>query len=497
MADTRISALPALAGADLMGVDLIAVADLSASETKKLTSKELLQDGVKLIDDGAIPGIKLAPDSVTGREIAPDAVTASELADGAVDTAAVVDLAITNSKIAAGVDGAKLTDDTVSAAKIPATSLDRGLDKTGGAIGHTNAVAAGSRNGITFDAHGHVTGTAALVPSDLPIATATAVGGVSVPAGSGLAVSGVGALAHSNTVAAGRRSGITYDAHGHITGAVALVAADLPTATSAAAGAASFPGPEVVVSGTGSVTHAASGVAAGIYAKVTVSSSGHVTAGASLTPSDIPSLDASKITGGTIDPGRIKDGSITRQMLADYSITFIQEATPPTSGNHAGTLWLQESTGQLRMWNGNSWFPIGFGRLSAENLRYCGTFNAATGAITGVTQFGVTEGFKIGDQVPSASDKLSGVYFVVATPGSGTTATAGVTYDAGDWILCNGATAGWVRIDTLGGGGAGGGGHLDDLLDVTINPGITAGELLQYTASGQWLNVSEIEGGTY
>jgi hypothetical protein len=149
------------------------------------------------------------------------------------------------------------------------------------------------------------------------------------------------------------------------------------------------------------------------------------------------------------------------------------------------------------MWNGNSWFPIGFGRLSAENLRYCGTFNAATGAISGVTQFGVTEGFKIGDQVPSASDKLSGVYFVVATPGSGTTATAGVTYDAGDWILCNGATAGWVRIDTLGGGGAGGGGHLDDLLDVTINPGITAGELLQYTASGQWLNVSEIEGGTY
>jgi hypothetical protein len=463
-------------------------------------------DGAKLSDGtitnaklaGGIPGSKLVAGSISTRELAAGIVTATELADNAVDTAAVQDAAITNAKLAAGIDGAKLTADSVSAAKIPQASLDRGIDKTSGAIGHTNAVTAGSRNGITFDAYGHVTGTAALVPSDLPAATATAIGGVSVPTGSGLAVSGVGALAHSNTVAAGRRNGITYDAHGHITGAAALVAADLPTATSATAGAASFPGPDVVVSGTGSVTHAASGVAAGVYAKVTVSASGHVTAGASLTPSDIPSLDASKITGGVLDPGRIKDGSITRQMLADYSITYIQEGNPPASGNHAGTLWLQESTGQLRMWNSNSWFPIGFGRLSAENLRYCGTFNAATGAISGVTPFGVTEGFKLGDQVPAASDKLAGVYLVVATPGNGTAATAGVAYDAGDWILCNGVTAGWTRIDTLSGGGGGGGAtHLNDLLDVTISTGAVAGDLLQLAASGQWLNVSELDCGGY
>jgi hypothetical protein len=64
--------------------------------------------------------------------------------------------------------------------------------------------------------------------------------------------------------------------------------------------------------------------------------------------------------------------------------------------------------------------------------------------------------------------------------------------------LCNGAAAGWVRINTLSSGGGGGGGteFLNDLLDVTIaNP--IEGEFLQYQSTGQWLNVDVISGGTY
>jgi hypothetical protein len=254
----------------------------------------------------------------------------------------------------------------------------------------------------------------------------------------------------------------------------------------------------VVVSGTGVVTHAASGVLAGVHTKVTVNSTGHVIAGGTLIASDIPNLDAAKLTSGLLDPGRIKDGSITRQMLADYSITFIQEGAPPLTGTPIGTMWLQESTGALKCFNGNSFFPVGFGRLSAENLRYCGTFNAATGLVTGVTQFGTTEGLTIGGALPTASDKHAGVYLVASVPGNGTTVAPGLTFDNGDWILCQGATGGWVRIDTLssGSGGGGGAGHLDDLLDVTLTLPATD-DLLQFTASGQWVNVKAIDGGSF
>ena len=128
MADLKISELPVLQAPDLNTVDAIALADLSASETRQIDTKKFISEGVsRIIDDGIIPGAKLVPDSVTAKEIAPDAVTDSELADNAVDTAAIQNLAVTNSKIAPGVDGAKLIDDTVTASKIPSSSLDSRL----------------------------------------------------------------------------------------------------------------------------------------------------------------------------------------------------------------------------------------------------------------------------------------------------------------------------------------------------------------------------------
>ena len=90
------------------------------------------------------------------------------------------------------------------------------------------------------------------------------------------------------------------------------------------------------------------------------------------------------------------DASITREKLADYAIAYIQEASPPVSGpGHIGVLWFQESTGQLRMWNGNSFMAVGFGRLAQENLRWGGIIDAATGLMTGVTESGKNDGLKI------------------------------------------------------------------------------------------------------
>ena len=85
MPDLRISDLPAIAAGSLSSTDPLALADLSAAETKKVTIKDLIQGGIPFIDDGSIPGSKVSatipPGSVGTTELANDAVTALKLAD--------------------------------------------------------------------------------------------------------------------------------------------------------------------------------------------------------------------------------------------------------------------------------------------------------------------------------------------------------------------------------------------------------------------------------
>jgi phage-related tail fiber protein len=249
--------------------------------------------------------------------------------------------------------------------------------------------------------------------------------------------------------------------------------------------------------------HATTGVTPGSYAKVTVDVRGHVTAGTSLQAADIPNLDASKINAGTLDIARLANGSVTAQKLADYALAYIQEAVPPAGVNShpIGMIWLQESTGQVSVWNGNSWMKTGASTLFNKNLRYAGSYNPTTGLVTGVTQFGTAEGFKVGDTIPAADDKIAGLYFVASGAGSNASVAGGLTFDAGDWLLCHGTTGGWVRIDTLNGASGGGGGgssvsNLDDLLDVTLTAP-SQGDILQMGASGQWINVSTLDEGTW
>ena len=59
MADLQISQLPALAEADLVAGDELAIVDNSASETKRITAKSLVEKGVSVIDNTSIPAIKI------------------------------------------------------------------------------------------------------------------------------------------------------------------------------------------------------------------------------------------------------------------------------------------------------------------------------------------------------------------------------------------------------------------------------------------------------
>lgn len=505
MADLTITQLPKLLEADLRGPDLLPLADVSASETKHITTAALFTQGMQILPVQSIPGDRLVRDSVTALELAPDSVTDSELANNAVDTAAIQNGAVTDAKIASDIDGSKITADSLPAAAIDSNAFDRGLDKTTGQVGITNNVGAGGVNGITWNQQGLVTGGTRLQPNDLPIATTADVGGISVPTNSGLIVSSAGAIDHVTLTSAGTMSGITYDEHGHINNAVPLSANDLPTADNTLIGAVSVPaGGELQIDGFGALTHADSPVAPGAYPKVTVNQTGHVTLGEALTQGDIPDLDASIITTGLFLEQFIADKAVTQRKLADYAIAYIQEIQPPTVNVPIGTGWYQESTAGLHMFNGNSWMPVSIGRLSQENLRYCGIIDASTGQITGLTTFGLAANYKIDDAPRTAADAETGVYFVVSVPGSLIGVTVGAVYDAGDWLLCNGAAAGWTRIDTLNSGGGGGTvNDLDDLLNVN-----TAGTLpdrdptdnrlmVLNPVNGLWEGTSHIFGGTY
>lgn len=267
---------------------------------------------------------------------------------------------------------------------------------------------------------------------------------------------------------------------------------NLSPAQAAVLGGVSVSDANLSVSGAGALSHTDSALAAGTYTKVTTDARGHVTAATTLSTSDIPSLDASKITTGTFATARFAGGSIDSAALADYATAYIQEANPGVgvSADFIGKLWLQESTGSLRMYNGNSWYNIGLGRLTQENLRWGGTVNASTDEIIVVTDLGTTAGLTVTGSVPTATDALSGLYLLVSTAGNGIGVDSGTAYDAGDWILCVDASTGWIRIDTAAGGGGGAVEYIDDLLDVQITTPSNGQYLTYDSVAGQWKNTA-------
>ena len=99
------------------------------------------------------------------------------------------------------------------------------------------------------------------------------------------------------------------------------------------------------------LTLAASGVTAGTYAKVTVTAKGLVTAGAALAAADIPNLDTSKLTSGTLPVARGGTGG-TDQASARSGLgigsmatrnVFISTAAPASGDGSDGDIWLQYS----------------------------------------------------------------------------------------------------------------------------------------------------------
>ena len=394
-----------------------------------------------------LPGTILATGAIGSTQLAANSVTATELADNAVDSGAIAASAVVDAKIASGIGGAKITDGTITAAKLATANIDRSLNVSSGNLGINNTVTAATRSGITYNAQGLITGTVALAASDLPLATTSAVGGVSV--GTGLAVTGAGALSLSNSVTAATISGITYNAQGQITATTALVASDLPAATTSAKGAVLITsGGGISVDGSGAISTSTSGITAGTYTKVTINSKGVATAGASLVSGDIPDLSATKLTSGTLNIGRFATNSILGSKFADSSVCQFTGAqstsgvvTFPTA-EFKGQFFYDLTNDDLYVYDGSAFQPV---TITSGEIIYAGNYRADTNKITSLTAAGTAQGFTQNAALQAASAANNRYYFVCDKSGTGTSPAPTVTINPPDMILSNGST--WEKLD--------------------------------------------------
>ena len=454
-----------------------------------------------------LPGDILGIGAIGSDQVANGSITASKLGTDAVTTDIVSDLSITDAKIAT-VDGTKIVNGTIAAPKFNAGTFGRGISNNGTDVGITNSVTAATASGISWNEQGLVTSSVPLQGIDLPVSTNSTVGGVSVPTDSGLNVSGIGEISIANSILAGTTSGITFDQNGLITSTAALIDTDLPTASTTQIGGVSVP-----TSGNNPLTISAAGelrlglsssTAANGLVSVDVDEFGLVTNGSTVLATDqVPALDASKITTGTFPVERLTDDSISAQKMGDYTTCLMQEGFPGSSPDYfLGMLWWQPSTAQLRVYSrgsaGNNWSPVGFGALQANNLRWGGVFDASTGTVSIVTDFGTTAGLTAGNAIPAPSNELSGLYLICQTEGSNVNQpnVSTDTFTPGDWLLCINEVEGYIHIDSGASSGGGGSSYLSSLLDVNISS-LKEGERLQADVSGMWFNTDVMDGGSF
>lgn len=232
----------------------------------------------------------------------------------------------------------------------------------------------------------------------------------------------------------------------------ALLSSDLPLATASLPGAVT-PGAGLSVNGIGTISHTNT-TTPGTYAgRVTIDANGHiVTALATLEASDIPNIDASKITTGQFTSNFLSNNSVTAAQLADYGIAQISETSPIPE--FAGQWWINPNDRSAYIWVGEVtpsiqgyWLNLGYGSPTQINLRFGGTYNASGNTVQSINSYGIEAGLTIGQPLSSPNTSNNGLYLIVTTSGVGTTPAPSGALSVGNWVLSQGVGSNWTTVN--------------------------------------------------
>ena len=420
--------------------------------------------------DGSVPGAKLTDATVTSAKLASNAaitesiadlnVTTAKLADGAVTAAKIADATITTAKIAAaGLGETAIATDAITTGKI----LDNAVTAAKLANDSSTVVQAGTPVGsgafegqLWFDTNTSVkyvwNGAAWIRQAAINTITFSD----TTPLNFSVAYPDNHSAVITTTLdtQAANRALLAPSSGADAAPTFRLIEpADLPDATVSAKGIIQ-PGSGLSVNA-GVLNHTNT-VTPGVYTRVTVDAEGHISAGEVQGPSDIPALDASKITTGELPTDRLADAAITIDKLANYSTASLGETFPAPT--FIGQLHLNPLDRTFFMWDGNVWVPIG---ISAGEIVFAGTFDASTpsgiGKVQSVTPEGSAAGFVVNNALPASTAANSQYYFVVSEGGTITSGNApNVALTPPDIILSvfSSTNPQWVEIDVSSGAGA-------------------------------------------
>jgi hypothetical protein len=438
LADQRITQLTALSKAGAAANDVVPIADISSSETKKITLKDLVAAGIDLVDageidlakldqtsytklgaaaisDGVLTAAKMAADAATAvavtapstgnhrgrgwlhsgtgnlqvwdgaafqQVVMPTAgigdlqVTAGKLADGAVTTAKVSPLG--SAAYAAGsVNTAALADLNVTSGKLADGAVLADKINTGAVI--TAKLGAGA---VTYDRIQNVSATDRLLGRSS--AGAGPVEEVPLTAAGRALIAGVDAAAQRSTLGLGTLA----TASGTWTDGSTFAGTSSGTNTG-----------DQTITLTGDVT----GTGAGTFA-------------ATIADGAITEL---KYAALSIPTGAVRDDSITAAKLADQSSAVVSNGSPSGNGAFIGQQWFNAATGVEWTWTDAGWqehqaptIPeSGVPDLNASKIT-AGEFptdRLANDAVTGVKLADYSVG-KLGEAIPVA-DYISQLYF--------------------------------------------------------------------------------------